>query len=108
AQKQGAFVLYNHPSYTWWVPSDDRELFTKFHQELLEKGILGGVEVVNGGRYNIIAHRMAEKYNLTMFGNSDAHWGIDAHSGRPLTLVFAREKTPEAVREAIVNRRTAV
>lgn len=108
AQKQGAFVLYNHPSYSWWVPSEDHALFTPIHQELLKKGILGGVEVVNGGRYNIIAHRMAEKYNLTMFGNSDAHWGIDADWGRPITLVFATDRTAKGVKEAIVNRRTAV
>lgn len=107
AEKQGAFVLYNHPSYGWWVPSDDRELFTDIHQNLLERGLLGGVEVVNGGRYNVIAHRMAMKYDLTMFGNSDAHWGLPENS-RPITIVLAKDKTQEGVREAIFNRRTAV
>lgn len=109
AQKQEAFVFYNHPGYSWW-DKKDRNIFTKFHEELFDKGILKGVEVVNG-RYNIIAHRMAEKYNLTMFGNSDAHGGINnssKNSHRPLTLVFAKEKTEEGVREALLNRRTAV
>jgi len=108
AKKQGAFVIYNHPSYQWW-DKKDKELFTSFHQEFLKSGLLGGVEVVNGRRYNIIAHRMAEKYNLTMFANSDAHQGIhykDSH--RPMTLVFAKEKSEDAVKEALINRRTLV
>lgn len=107
-QKQGAFLIYNHPSYQWW-DKKDKELFTSFHQEFLKNGLLGGVEVVNGGRYNIIAHRMAEKYNLTMFANSDAHGGINyKNSHRPMTLVFAKEKSEEAVKEALLNRRTLV
>lgn len=108
AQKQNAFIFYNHPGYAWW-DKKDRNIFTSFHQELFDKGILRGVEVVNG-HYNIIAHRMAEKYNLTMFGNSDVHGDLlgykDSH--RPMTLVFVREKSEEAIHEALINRRTAV
>lgn len=109
-QKQGGFVLYNHPNYNWW-DQKDRELFTDIHQELLKKGILGGVEVVNSGKYNVIAHRMAEKYNLTMFGNSDAHNEMGKKpegKHRPMTLIFAKERTPESIEEAIRARRTAV
>lgn len=110
AQKQDAFVFYNHPGYSWW-DKKDTAIFTSFHEELWKKGILQGVEVVNSGVYNIIAHRIAEKYNLTMFGNSDEHTDIyfrykDTH--RPMTLVFVREKTVEGVKEALIARRTAV
>lgn len=110
AKKQDAFVFYNHPSWGWW-DRKDTSLFTSFHQELLDKEILRGVEVVNSGNYNIIAHRLAMKYNLTMMGNSDAHYDLypryqDSH--RPMTLVFAAEKTEEAVKEALLARRTAV
>ena len=108
-EKQGGFVFYNHPSYNWW-DKKDKELFTDIHQELLSKGILGGVEVVNSGRYNLIAHRMAEKYNLTLIGNSDAHYEIEGayKTHRPMTLVFAKEKTESAIKEALLNRRTMV
>lgn len=109
AQRQDAFVFYNHPGYSWW-DKKDTAIFTGFHKELYEKGILKGVEVVNG-RYNIIAHRIAEKYNLTLMGNSDAHADVFytyRNSHRPVTLVFAKEKTEEAVREALLARRTAV
>ena len=106
---QGGFVFYNHPSYNWWDKKDP-ELFTPLHQELLDAGILGGVEVVNSGRYNLIAHRLAEKYNLTMFGNTDVHYTTRKayETQRPMTLVFATAKTPEAVEEAIRARRTLV
>lgn len=109
AQNQEAFVFYNHPGYSWW-DKKDTAIFTMFHKELLDKGILKGVEVVNG-RYNIIAHRIAEKYNLTMLGNSDAHGDIFytyRNSHRPMTLVFAKEKSEKAVKEALIERRTAV
>lgn len=109
AQRQDAFVFYNHPGYSWW-DKKDTAIFTTLHKELYEKGIIKGVEVVNG-RYNIIAHRIAEKYNLTLMGNSDAHADVFytyRNSHRPVTLVFAKEKTEEAVREALLSRRTAV
>lgn len=108
AHKQGGFVFYNHPSFNWW-DQGERILFTDFHQELLDRGILGGVEVINGSRYNIIAHRMAQEYDLTMFANSDEHYDTAntyKETGRPFTLVFATEKTEAAVEDAIRNRRT--
>lgn len=110
AEKQDAFVFYNHPGWGWW-DTKDTILFTSFHQELYDKGILRGVEVANSGVYNVIAHRMAMKYDLTMMSNSDAHYDVypryrDSH--RPMTLVFAKERTIGAVKEALLARRTAV
>src|SRR5690606_20901602 len=48
AKRQDAFVFYNHPGYSWW-DKKDTAIFTTFHHELLDKKILGGVEVVNSG-----------------------------------------------------------
>jgi len=109
AQRQDAFVFYNHPGYSWW-DKKDTAIFTNLHKELFDKGIIKGVEVVNG-KYNIIAHRIAEKYNLTMVGNSDAHADVYytyRNSHRPVTLVFAKEKSEAGVIEALLARRTAV
>jgi hypothetical protein len=109
-KKQGAFVSYNHPGYSWW-DKKDTNIFTSFHKELLEKGILSGVEVVNSSRYNIIAHRLAMKYNLTMLCNTDEHYDMFAryyNSHRPMTLVFAKTRSVEAIKEALQNRRTAL
>ena len=109
-QRQGAFVSYNHPGYAWW-DKKDTAIFTSFHHELLEKGILKGVEVVNSGRYNILAHKLAIKYDLTMLCNTDEHYDMypryaDTH--RPMTLVFAKERSEEGIKEALFAKRTAL
>jgi 3',5'-nucleoside bisphosphate phosphatase len=109
-KRQDAFVFYNHPGYSWW-DKKDTNIFTNFHAELLAKGILHGVEVANSGRYNIIAHRLAMRYNLTMVSNTDEHYDnyfryADTH--RPMTLVFAKTKSEQSIKEALQNRRTAV
>lgn len=110
AKKQNAFVFYNHPSWGWW-DKKDTVLFTLFHQELLDQEILKGVEVVNSGNYNVIAHRMALEHDLAMLCNTDEHYDNhprykDTH--RPMTLVFAKEKSAAGVEEALFAKRTAL
>lgn len=111
AKKQGAFVVFNHPgNMPAWVVRDTA-VFTDFHQELFEKGILSGIEVVNSGIYNVTAHRLAMKYNLTMLCNTDEHFDMYPRyekTHRPMTLVFAKEKTVPAIKEALIARRTAL
>jgi hypothetical protein len=52
--------------------------------------------------------------NLTMIGNTDVHAPIHEESDfgfwshRTMTLVFAKERTAEAIHEALKERRTAV
>jgi hypothetical protein len=73
-----------------------------------------GMEIVNGNSYYPLAHQWCLDKGITIFGNSDVHnpTGIDYFSGgeesRSLTLVFAREKTNESIREAMDEGRTAV
>ncbi|WP_316814171.1 Sb-PDE family phosphodiesterase [Pedobacter heparinus] len=111
AQKQDAFVVYNHPgNMPAWVVHDTA-VFTNFHKELLQKNILKGIEVVNSGIYNVTAHRLAMKYNLTMLCNTDEHndmYPRYAKTHRPMTLVFAKEKTEAGIKEALLARRTAL
>jgi endonuclease/exonuclease/phosphatase family metal-dependent hydrolase len=110
AKRQGAFIFYNHPGYAWW-DKKDTAIFTRFHKELLENNMLHGVEVANSGRYNIIAHRLAMKYNLTLLSNSDVHYEINEGykgSHRPLTLVLAKTRTVEGIKEALLARRTII
>lgn len=110
AKKQNGFVVYNHPSWGWW-DKKDTVLFTSFHQELLDTDILKGIEVVNSGNYNVIAHRMALEHDLAMVCNTDEHY--DNHprykdSHRPMTLVFAKERSAAGVEEALFAKRTAL
>ena len=111
AQKQGAFVVFNHPgNMPAWVVRDTA-VFTDFNKELFEKGILKGIEVVNAGIYNVTAHRLAMKYDLTMLCNTDEHFDMYPRyqkTHRPMTLVFAKEKTIEAIKEALLAKRIAL
>jgi len=113
ARKQGAFVFWNHPHWTAQKP-DGMATLTDMHRELLNEGLFSGIEVYNEDTYSREAFTLAEEYNLTILGNSDVHglvdWVYRVPEGghRPVTLVFAREKTPEAMQEAMENRQTVV
>ncbi|RME93058.1 MAG: histidinol-phosphatase [Verrucomicrobia bacterium] len=113
AQDQGAFIFWNHPGWTGQQPDGVARWYDE-HTELLQQGALKGIEVVNTRSYYPEAHRWCLEKKLTMLSNSDIHAPLnldfDVHEGdhRPITLVFARERTAEGVREALFNRRTAV
>jgi hypothetical protein len=68
---------------------------------------------VNAREYYPEAHRWALEKNLAPLANSDIHAPLNldyhVHAGdhRPLTLVFARERSLEGIREALFARRTA-
>lgn len=113
AKQQGAFIFWNHPG---WAPQlkDGNVTWYPEHTTLVEDGLLNGIEVVNGRDYVPEAHRWALEKNLTLLSNSDIHaplnldYHVHARDHRPMTLVFARERTPEAVKDALFDRRTAV
>jgi len=113
ARRQGAFIFYNHPGWRGQQP-DGRARWYPEHDELLAKDQLHGVEVVNEREYYPEAHAWCLEKNLTMLSNSDIHNPIgldyDLHLGdrRPLTLAFARERSRQAIREALFARRTVV
>ena len=68
-------------------------------KNLIEKGLIEGIEIVNDTTFSNEALQIALDYNLTILGTSDIHgivdWQYRIPSGghRPVTLVFAREKT---------------
>ncbi|RMG28786.1 MAG: PHP domain-containing protein, partial [Bacteroidetes bacterium] len=78
----------------------------------INEGLLHGIEVINDLTYSAEALQIALDHNLTIMATSDIHglvdWQYDIALGghRPLTLVFATEKTPEAIKDALLNRRT--
>ena len=108
AKAQNAFIFWNHPG--WVAQQPDTTLWFNEHTQLLQQGMLHGIEVVNGPYYPE-AHRWCLEKNLTMIGVSDAHAPIPpyiAGKHRTMTFVFARERTPEAIHEALKDRRTAI
>ncbi|MCD6598444.1 MAG: PHP domain-containing protein [Bacteroidales bacterium] len=113
AKKQDAFIFWNHPHWTSQAPDGIASL-TETHKYLLKNGLINGIEVVNNVTYSDEALQIALDYNLTIIGTSDIHglidWQYHVPQGghRPVTLVFAKEKTEAAIKESLMNRRTAV
>jgi len=108
ADKQGAFIWWNHPD---WKPQFKG--WFDIHTTLYEKKYMRGIEVVNGSSYYPDVQRWALEKNLTFMGNSDIHAPSllersTPEKHRPMTLVFAREKSIPAVKEALEAGRTAV
>jgi len=113
AKDQGAFIFWNHPGWTGQQPDGVARWYPE-QTELFEKGMLHGIEVVNDRDYYPEVHAWAIDKKLTLLGNSDIHSPVgmdfEIHAGdhRPFTLVFAKERSAEAIKDALFARRTAV
>lgn len=113
AKQQGAFVFWNHPNWTA-QRKDGIATLTEMHKQLIKDGLLNGIEVVNDVNYSDEALKIALENNLTLIGTSDIHglidWQYNVPEGghRPVTLVFAKERTENGIKEALENRRTVV
>lgn len=113
ADDQGAFIFWNHPSWLSQAP-DGIPPLSEMHRELIDEGLLHGIEVVNQDRYSKEALQIALDHDLTIMGTSDVHglidWDYEVHDGghRPVTLVFADEYSREGVKEALFEGRTVV
>lgn len=114
AERQGAFIFWNHPGWSAQLQPDAVVRWYPEHTELLEAGRLHGIEVANGRSSYPEALAWALEKPLTLLSNSDIHnplnMDFEVHRGdhRPLTLVFARERSVSGIREALFARRTAV
>ena len=106
AKAQGALIMHNHPG---WTRSDIN--FTDTEKVLYEAGLIDGVEVMNGTEfYPGVVDRICE-YDQFIAANTDIHstTAMDYtlnRNFRPMTLILAKEKTLESVREALEARRT--
>jgi hypothetical protein len=105
ARAQGAFITWNHPQFMgrparWFAHVN----------EVFERHLFEGIEIVNGDEYSAEAFGWALERHLTILACSDAHLPMPAHlrsARRPVTLLFARTRSLEGVREALAERRTA-
>jgi len=113
ANEQGALLFWNH---SWWSRDfpNGIPVITDFHINNIRKNLLHGIEIANGKHYSEDAFQIALDYNLAVIGVSDVHdlidWDYEPHNGghRPVTLVFAEERTVESMRKALFDRRTVV
>ena len=111
ANDQGAFVFWNH---AWSNFPNAIPVIPEFHRENAANDLLHGIEIANGRNYSEEAFQIALDHDLALIGVSDVHnlidWDYEPHKGghRPVTLVFARERSAGAIREALFDQRTVV
>jgi hypothetical protein len=111
AKAQGAFVFWNHPGWRGHQKDGVARWYPE-HTEILEAGLLDGIEVVSARDYYPEAHAWALEKDLAILASSDVHdpvslsWNLHEGDHRPVTLVFAKERTEEGLREALFARRT--
>ncbi len=108
AADQGALISWNHPLW-----KKEAKGWEDFHTRLYDKKWLRAIEVANGGSYYPEVFKWALEKNLTMLGNSDIHapadfTGTSPEKHRTITLVFAAEKSLDALKQALFAGRTAV
>lgn len=110
AKKQNAFVFWNHPAWHNQSPTGN-PILSDFQKERIKKGELHGIEVINSVDYAQESLALALEHNLTIMGTSDIHGLIDwdyteKGNQRPITLVFAKERSKESMQEALFAGRT--
>ena len=106
AKAQGALVMHNHPG--WWRTSID---FTEAEKIAYGEGLIDGVEVMNYNEfYPGIIDRVQER-GLFIAANTDIHASSAEDFNkyeymRPMTLIFATDRTEAGLREALEAGRT--
>jgi hypothetical protein len=112
---QGAFLLWNHPG--WQAPKSGGIeqgaplRFTDTHEEIYKQGLMHGIEIFNDQEHYPVVSDWCNERNLAIFANSDIHpselemYNIQ-NPLRPITLVLAKERTVESVKEAFFAKRT--
>ena len=106
AKAQGALIQHNHPG--WQRKSID---MPEFEVKAYAEGLIDGIEIMNGSDFYPGAIDRAKELGLFMSANTDVHGTTamdyaNVEVGRNMTLIFAKEKTLEAMREALEARRT--
>ena len=111
ASGQKAFIFWNHPG---WKPNIAGSYeWIPFVDDLHKNNALHGIEVINGFGFHMKALDWCVDKGLTVMGTSDIH-NLIGHDydrskdyiHRTMTLVLAKNRTPEAIREALNAGRT--
>jgi histidinol phosphatase-like PHP family hydrolase len=113
AINQGAFLQWNHPGWKAQEPDGIPKMYD-IHKRLIKNGWLHGIEFFNDSEYYPLVMEMCKQNNLAVMANSDVHAVISERYAdkewiaRPMTLVFAKEKNHDSLKEAMFAGRTLV
>lgn len=106
ARAQDAVIQYNHPG---WARNDAN--FTEPAKKALAEGLIDGIETFNGEEFYPKNIEDAVNNHCYVAGNSDIHpttYDFYLRSGyfRNMTIVFAKECSLPAIKEALLAQRT--
>jgi hypothetical protein len=112
--KQGGLFIWNHPGM--WQP-DRKAKMAEIHRRLITNKMLHGIEIFNGfgefydnnNGYYPQVFNFCEHTNIALMANSDTHGRINEefrNKRRPITLVFAKERSNDGIKEALFSGRT--
>ena len=107
AVKQGGFIIWNHPG--WAI--DTCKMFD-VNKRLIESGDIHAVEVFNEAEWYPRALSWSRDLKLAPIAKTDIHYltnsfyRMSEKTIRPMTIVMAREKTQEDIKEALFKRNT--
>lgn len=104
ALKQNAFIMWNHPGWP-----DDKSTLYEVHEKLIKENKIHGIEVVNEFEYYPKSLNWCRDMNLAFISNSDIHTTTHQVYGdmlRPITLVFAKDRSVDGIKEAMFARRS--
>lgn len=102
AKAQNAIVMHNHPGYR----RTDID-YSDVERQAYAEGLIDGVEVMNGSSfYPGVIDRVQDR-GLFISACTDVH-GANKYSPlqRPMTLIFAKDKSLASIREALEAKRT--
>ncbi len=106
AQADSVWVTINHPGW----PDKNSEL-SPFMIKQIGLGRIQGVEIFNDREFYPRAIDYIYDYDLAPIAGTDCHYPIAyrfdlRHAHRDLTLIFARDTSVAAIREAMLAKRT--
>jgi hypothetical protein len=108
AINQGAYIQWNHPG--WRAQEEDGiPKIYDIHKRLFEKGYIHGIEFFNETEYYPNILEWCSEMKLAVIASSDEHEIISERHidvTRPMTILFARERTAESVKEALMDARS--
>lgn len=113
AINQGAFLMWNHPGWKSQQPDGIPRMYD-IHRKLIKNGWLHGMEFFNGNEYFPLVFTFCLQNNLALMASSDAHGIISEsytspnYTNRPMTLVLAKERSHDSLKEAMFAGRTIV
>jgi 3',5'-nucleoside bisphosphate phosphatase len=107
AIRQGAFLQWNHPGWKAQEPDGIPKLYD-IHKRLIKKGWMHGIEFFNSSEYYPLVFTFCIQNNIALMCNSDVHGIISEKykEHRPMTLVLAKERSHDALKEAMFAGRT--